>query len=108
MASQIHESIKLIRQYRHICESKTSNADSKAYAKLIIEREWKRIKHYRSDESFTVFLVKGLYEQDFYLENLQELHDLLAEYEFEVGITFTVEIREMTGCEIGRLPILDL
>lgn len=105
MKTMLRDSINLIRTYQHACKSKSSSADSKAYAKLIIEREWKNVKLYRSQERIELFLIKGLYEQDLYLRGKEALCYMLEQWDYFEGMNFTIEVVTMTGREFGRLPV---
>jgi hypothetical protein len=107
MTSLLRESIEEIRQYKAICES-SSDKHVKSYSEKIIVREWKNVQLYRSDKPMPVLLVKGLYDQDVYFRGHEDFCEALESLYFEEGMKITIEVVMMTGCQFGRLPVLDL
>ena len=104
MTSQLKYAIRELRRLRSIPKDEDIGD---GYLQKLMELHEKDICRYRSDEKFTVFLVKGLHEFDTHYESLEgldwALDDCGAAELLDDDIPITVELKRMTGRELGRL-----
>lgn len=107
MVSLIRDSIQELRRFRYLLRTTPSMQD--IYEKLIAKHE-ALIKFYRSDEKVTVYLVEGLYEEGIYCRTSEEVDRELSNFgdDLDEDLVVKITIKKMSGCQFGRLPLLDL
>lgn len=104
MVSQIKYAIQELRRLRSIPKDEDSGD---GYLQKLMQLHEKDICRYRSTEKFTVYLVKGLHEYDTHYESLETLDWALDDWDagelLDDDIPITIELKRMTGRELGRL-----
>lgn len=107
MVSQLKNAIQKLRRLRSI----TKDEYTGEFVKKLMETHEKDICRYRSDETFTVYLVKGLHEYDTHYESLDAIDFVMDTWDvdhlLDDGIPITIELKRMTGRELGRLETYD-
>ncbi len=108
MVTQLKYAIQELKRLRSIPKEEDSGD---GYLQKLMEIHEKDICRYRSSEKFTVFLVKGLHEFDTTYESLElldwALEDCGAGELLDDDIPITIELKRMTGRELGKLESYD-
>jgi hypothetical protein len=108
MVTQLKYAIQELRRLRSI---PINEVDDVYYLQKVMKLHEEDICRYRSSEKFTVYVVKGLHEFDTHYEDIETLdwalHDCDAGELLDDGIPITIELKRMTGRELGRLETWD-
>jgi hypothetical protein len=104
MTTQLKFAVEELKRLRSI---PINEVDDVYYLQKLMAVHEADICRYRSDEIFTVYLVKGLHEFDTHYESLETLDFALESWEagelLDDGISITIELKRMSGRELGRL-----
>jgi hypothetical protein len=105
MPNQLKFAVQELRRLRTIAAQ--GEVDDAYYLQKVMRLHEEDICRYRSSDKFTVYVVKGLHEFDTHYESLEmlawALHDSDAGELLDDGIAITIELKRMTGRELGRL-----